>query len=171
MKKVKNSAAFFINSILLMVLIGCSPNKASPSPDEIQIRNIRHLSNEAIAMHDSLTIGNYWTEDFQVLSSRNINIVSREANRQVFIREFNTRKNVVYARTPGQIDIFLDWNMAAETGIWTGQWQEPDGTVKISGTYYAKWHKMNGGWKIRAEIFTPLSCSGSVYCNQLPKLY
>lgn len=74
-------------------------------------------------MHDSLTIGNYWTEDFQVLSSRNINIVSREANRQVFIREFNTRKNVVYARTPGQIDIFLDWNMAAETGIWTGQWQ------------------------------------------------
>lgn len=171
MSNVKNLVLLFVHNIMLLGFIGCTSIKSSRSSDEIQIRNVRNLSNDAIARHDSVTIGNYWTEDFHVISSRNAEIAGREANRQVFIREFNTKKKVVYVRTPGQINIFLDWNMAAETGNWIGRWQEPDGMVNLSGTYYAKWHKINGVWKIRAEIFTPLSCSGSTFCNQSPKIY
>ncbi|MBY0434965.1 MAG: nuclear transport factor 2 family protein [Cyclobacteriaceae bacterium] len=136
----------------------------------MQIREARNLSNLAIANHDTVTIANYWTDDFHVVSSRNFEVAGREANRQIFVRDFKTKKDVVYVRTPTQVEIFLDWNMASETGTWTGQWQEPDGLVKLSGTYYAKWHKIDGTWKIRAEIFTPLACAGSAFCNQQPKL-
>jgi hypothetical protein len=84
--------------------------------------------------------------------------------------EFKTRKDVLYVRTPMMIEVYAPWNVASEFGRWTGQWQEPDGIVKLSGTYYAKWHKIDGVWKIRAEIFTPLSCSESSFCKQNPKL-
>lgn len=160
----------FIIFASLAVIYSCSSPKSSPSSDEIQIREARNLSNLAIANHDTLTIANYWTEDFHIVSSRNFEVSGREANRQIFVRDFKTKKDVVYVRIPAQVEIFPDWNMASETGTWTGQWQEPDGTVKLLGTYYAKWHKIDSMWKIRAEIFTPLACSGSTFCNQQPKL-
>lgn len=174
MSSIKNSAAVFVNSLILFTLFivfcGCSSTKSAPLPDEIQIREVRSLSNLAIANHDTITIANYWTDDFHLVASRNFEVSGREANRQVFIRDFKTKKDVVYVRTPAQVEIFPDWNMASETGTWAGQWQEPDGLVKLSGTYYAKWHKINGTWKIRAEIFTPLACSCSVFCTESAKL-
>lgn len=153
-----------------IVIYACTSPKSSPSPDEIQIREARHLSNLAIANHDTVTIANYWTDDFHVVSSRNFELAGREANRQIFVRDFKTKQDVVYVRTPAQVEIFPDWGMASETGMWTGQWLETDGLVKLSGTYYAKWHKIDGTWKIRAEIFTPLACTGSAFCTQNPKL-
>ena len=166
-------SSFFIMLVVFFSLFNsysCSPTRPSASPDEIQIREIRSQSNLSIANHDSITIANYWTNDFHLISSRNFELSGREANRQSFIQEFNTKKEVVYVRTPVQISIYADWSMASETGTWTGQWQESDGTVQLSGTYYAKWHKLGGTWKIRAEIYTPLTCSGSTFCNQAPNL-
>jgi ketosteroid isomerase-like protein len=160
----------FIAANLVFIISACSSPKSATSPDEIQIREARNQSNLAIANHDSVTITNYWTDDFHIISSRNFEVAGREANRQIFALDFKTKKDVIYVRTAEQIELFLDWDMASETGTWTGQWQELDGLVKLSGTYYAKWHKVEGVWKIRAEIFTPLSCSGSSFCNQSPKL-
>ena len=142
----------------------------TPSQEEQQIRDVRRLSNLAIAQHNSLAIANYWTNDFHLISSRNSEVAGREQNRKLFAVEFKTRKDVLYVRTPVKIEINATWNMASETGTWTGQWQESDGVVKLSGTYYAKWHKLEGEWKIRGEIFTPLSCSGSSFCKQNPNL-
>lgn len=140
------------------------------SNDERQIRETRKLSNDAIASHDTIVVAAYWTEDFHIVSSRNVEVSGQESNRQTFVRDFKTKKDVIYVRTPKQIDVFKVWNMASETGTWIGNWQEPDGKLTLSGTYYAKWHKKDGIWKIRAEIYTPLTCSGSKFCNQIPKL-
>lgn len=142
----------------------------STPTDEQEIRATRTLSNQAIAAHDSIRIADYWAEDFVVITSRNLEIHGREENRKSFAQEFKTRKKVRYVRTPETIRVFESWNMAAETGNWTGEWLESDGQVKISGTYYAKWHKIEGHWKIRAEVFTPLVCSGSNFCNTKPRL-
>ena len=155
---------FTITIIPVAVWIQSNPT------DEQQIRAIRAQSNQAIAAQDSIRIADYWTEDFVVITSRNLEIQGREENRKSFAKEFKTRKNVRYVRTPETIRIFESWNMASETGTWTGEWQEPDGQVKLDGTYYAKWHKIRGGWKIRAEVFTPLACSGSNFCNVMPNV-
>jgi hypothetical protein len=90
--------------------------------------------------------------------------------RQSFAQEFKLKPDVVYIRTPVTIQVYENWDMASEIGTWTGQWKEPDGLVKLTGTYYAKWHKLNSVWKIRAEIFTPLTCDGSKLCDQKPEL-
>lgn len=162
------------NFLILFLSMGvttlAAQKKTMPSHDEQQIRDVRKQSNLAILKHDSIAIANYWTNDFHLISSRNSEVAGREQNRKLFAREFMTRKDVLYIRTPAKIDVYAEWNMASETGTWTGQWQEPDGMVKLSGTYYAKWHKVDGIWKIRAEVFTPLTCSGSSFCNQPPNL-
>ena len=160
---------------LILILLGCAftyctQQKAFFSEDEKQIREFRQQSNEAIANHDSIAVANYWTEDFHVISSRNFEVAGREANRQLFAQEFKTKKDVLYVRTSNNVQVFKEWNMASESGTWTGQWQEPDGMVMLSGNYYAKWHKINGSWKIRAEVFSPLTCLGSKFCDEHPKL-
>lgn len=161
---------FLIPLLLMSVTPLFSQHPTTHSQEEQKIREVRKLSNLAIAQHDSLTIANYWTNDFHMISSRNTEVAGREQNRKIFTLEFKTRKDVRYVRTPVKIEVNAPWNMASETGTWTGQWQEADGVVTLSGTYYAKWHKMDGEWKIRGEIFTPLSCSGSLFCKQNPKL-
>lgn len=79
----------------------------------------------------------------------------RLANMRAFHNEFQTRENVLYVRTTTSVELFPTWNMAAEYGTWVGTWTANGEPVRISGSYYAKWHKMNGVWKIRAEIYTP----------------
>jgi ketosteroid isomerase-like protein len=134
--------------------------------DEEQIRAARQSSNAAIATKDTNLIARYWTADFHMISSRNAEVSGLEMNRHLFATELFTKKEVLYVRTTEKVIVNTKWNMASETGLWTGQWREPDGLVKISGNYFAKWHKVNGSWKIRAEIYVPLHCNGSRFCEQ-----
>jgi len=146
----------------------CKSIQISPSYDEKAIRNARLASNAAIGSKDTNTIAQYWADDYHLVSSRNSEIAGRVKNRHNFATELYTKKDVLYVRSSQKIEVFAPWNMAAETGTWTGQWREPDGMVQLKGSYLAKWHKINGEWKIRAEIFVPLSCTGSSFCDKKP---
>jgi ketosteroid isomerase-like protein len=108
------------------------------------------------------------TEDFHIVTSRNLEISGKEANRHSFAMDFQTRKGLLFIRTTEEVKVYSNWNMASETGHWTGTWQESDGTVHIGGNYFAKWHKVDGVWKIRAEIFVPQYCEGSSFCDRKP---
>jgi ketosteroid isomerase-like protein len=140
----------------------------SAQSDETLIREARKRSNAAIAAHDTTALKAEWTADYHIVSSRNSEAGGASANAYWFQKEFTAKPGLVYVRTTGHIDINTKWNMAGETGRWEGHWKEADGEVTIGGTYYAKWHKLNGAWKIRAEIFTPLYCSGAGVCDQKP---
>ena len=76
--------------------------------------------------------------------------------------------DVIYVRTPDVIRVFPEWKMASETGTWVGRWSQDKDKIELSGTYFAKWHKVKGAWLIRAEIFVPLRCTGGKYCDQGP---
>jgi ketosteroid isomerase-like protein len=158
----------FLFLLVLLSSISFGQTKTKALLEEQLIRTQRNFSNLAIANHDTLTIGNFWTDDFLLISSRNSEVSGREKNRKGFIEDFKSKRDVVYVRTPDKIDVFAEWNMASETGTWVGTWKAADGNVKITGTYYAKWHKINGEWKIRAEVFTPLNCTGSNFCKLSP---
>jgi ketosteroid isomerase-like protein len=153
---------------LIFFLLGCKTGKLVLSSDEAAIRQARIASNQAIAVKDTNAIANYWAEDYHLVSSRNSEVAGRTKNRHLFALELYTKKAVLYVRSTQQVSTFANWNMAAETGTWIGQWREPDGLVQLSGTYLAKWHRVNGQWKIRAEIFVPLTCTGSSFCDKKP---
>lgn len=137
---------------------------AQVSDDEL-IRQQRQRSNEAIAKHDTASISSFWLENIHVVTSRSTSQSGRQANQLAFQQEFQNKEQVQYVRTPGTIETFLKWNMAAEYGQWTGSWLTGKSPVRIGGSYYAKWHKVNGAWKIRSEIYTPSWCEGSAYCD------
>jgi ketosteroid isomerase-like protein len=158
---------FFLLS-LLVFLSNCKTVQPAPSLDEMAIRNARLNSNAAIVSKDTNAIAQYWADDYHLVSSRNSEVAGRVKNRHNFATELYTKKEVLYVRSSQKVDVYAPWNMAAETGVWTGQWREPDGLVQLKGSYLAKWHKVNGEWKIRAEIFVPLSCTGSSFCDKKP---
>ncbi len=143
--------------------------KMEMTDDEKLIRIERNRSNDAIVKKDTATLASIWTDDYHIVSSRNAESSGRDANRERFAKEFATRHDLIYIRTPETIEVFQPWNMAAENGSWVGRWTDEKGSsIEISGTYHAKWHKINGNWMIRAEIFTPLKCKGGDFCGQSP---
>lgn len=106
--------------------------------------------------------------DVQVVSSTSAQAAGRQANQQRMARQFETRPDTIYIRTPGTIDVYAPWDVAAERGTWVGRWTEPDGKLEIGGTYLVQWRKVNRQWLIQAELYVPTHCRGSKYCNQRP---
>lgn len=132
------------------------------------IRQVREASNQAIAAHDTAAIAQTLTPDYRVVTSRNAES-DKDAMLLSLGKDMSIKPDLVYRRTPEEIRVFAPWKMASESGHWSGQWTEANGDkIELTGTYYAKWHQVDGSWKIRAEVFTPLTCTGGSYCDQGP---
>lgn len=137
-------------------------------PDEREIRRARASSNEAIARHDTAGIGAAMAEDVVVVTSRSVHQVGRAGNLQSFAEQFRSRPDVWYERRPGSVLVFTPWGMASETGAWTGGWTDTDGRIRIGGSYFAKWRKVNGAWRVESETYVPTHCEGGAYCRTPP---
>lgn len=129
------------------------------------IRAARAASNAAIAAHDVDGIARHWLADVHIVTSTSAQGSGREANATRMAQQFARRPDTVYVRTPEAVEVFAAWDVASERGTWTGRWTEPDGVVDIGGTYLAQWRRVDGVWRIQAELFVPTSCRGSKYCN------
>lgn len=156
----------FQTSVLLVSALFIAAAQ-SPS-DEQQIRSARDRSNQAIAKHDLDGIAAAWMDDVHVVSSTSAQGAGKAANRERMAAQFKNRPDTVYVRKPVSIDIYAPWDVAAERGEWTGTWTEPDGKLEIGGTYQAQWRKVDGRWRIQAELFVPTRCQGAKYCQQRP---
>ncbi len=156
------------SSLGICTMLAFSCNQSKINADELTIRNIRQQFNDAIATHDSTRIDRFCTADYTAISSRNSEIHGIDGEAAALAIEYRTKKEVIYIRTPREIKVFDSWHMASEYGSYTGQWHDMDGLIKVAGTYYAKWHNINSAWRIRVEVFTPLSCTGGKWCEVAP---
>ncbi len=138
------------------------------SDAERAIREARARSNAAIAAHDPAAMARFWMDDVHVVRSTGAQVAGRERNRERMARQFATRPDTVYVRSPSTVDVYLPWGIASERGEWTGRWTEPDGVVDTAGTYMAQWRRIDGQWLIQAEIYVPTRCAGSGYCSRVP---
>lgn len=157
----------FALMVFAALMVSCGADK---DVEEISIRSQRQKSNDGILAKDTAAMSAIWTNDYHIISSRNSETSGRKTNAERFAAEFAAKPDVVYVRTPGEIKVFAKWNMASEFGTWVGHWTEDGKQVELKGTYLAKWHKLQGEWKIRAEIFVPLSCTGGKICEEGVKL-
>lgn len=139
-----------------------------PQSDETLIRAARTESNRALARRDLDGISRHWLTDFHMVSSTNEQSAGRDAARARFRQIFASRSNVVYVREPERIEVNQAWGQAAESGRWTGRWSDRYGSTRVGGVYFAKWRKVNGQWKLLAEVFVQTSCTGPRYCNTPP---
>jgi ketosteroid isomerase-like protein len=152
-------------ALLLCALpaVGCARNA-----EEQAIRNRRESSNAAIAKHDTAGIGAILADDLVVVTSNSVHSFGRQTMLERFADQFRARPDVVYERRPASVSVFSPWGMASELGAWTGSWTDPDGVIRISGTYFAKWRLVNGAWRVESETYVPKSCSGGAYCRTTP---
>ena len=137
--------------------------------DEAAIRAGRAASNASIKGHDTTGIASHWLPDVHIVTSTAAQSTGVEPNRERMAQQFQRRPDTIYVRTPGTVEVLAAWDVASERGEWTGGWTEPDGKVDIGGTYLAQWRKVDGRWKIQAELYVPTRCSGSAaYCGRHP---
>ena len=143
---------------------------AATTTDVAAIRAARERSNRAIASHDLAGVVAEMMPDVYVVSSAGLQISGRALNRARFADQFAGKPDIVYRRTPDSVAVFARWGMAAEYGRWIGSWTDPDGKVRIGGSYFAKWQKTGATWRIQAETYVPLNCDGGAYCRTRPNI-
>lgn len=128
----------------------------------------RARSNAAIAAHDIEGIAREWMPDVHVVSSTGTQNAGIDANAQSMRAAFTRRPDTRWVRTPHTILVNERWDVASEEGRWIGTWTEPDGPLRIGGTYLAQWRRVDGRWRIQAEVFVPVECAGGAYCASRP---
>ncbi len=132
------------------------------------IRTARARSNAALAAHDLDAAAREWMDDVHVVSASGASATGAAQIRQFLGRQFASRPDTKYVRTPIDVRVFSAWQTASERGEWVGTWTEPDGPLRLTGTYEAQWRCIDGRWLIQGELFVPLSCEGGAYCARHP---
>jgi len=145
-------------TLLAALASGCASTglgTMASTSEEAAIRNARVAQNEAIRDGAFDEVAQFWTNDITVRAGLGFPLVGRAAYREAFSAD----TTILYVRNPENILVSHDWPLAWEHGTWAGS-SRSSGEPLISGEYSAQWIKLDGGWKIRSELFVALHCSG-----------
>jgi ketosteroid isomerase-like protein len=120
--------------------------------DEQLIRQARQTSNEAIIRKDVEVITSFWLDDYVVIRGSGAVVAGKENNKADWNAIFKETPNTYFERISSEIVIsksnpYLAW----ENGIWKGF-----NTYSKGGRYSAQWKKVDGAWKLQAELFVAL---------------
>jgi uncharacterized protein (TIGR02246 family) len=133
---------------------------AAPPADEAAIRAVRAETNAAIAAHDSARLAPAFLEDVVLVAGNGDAVIGRAAMLARFGAAFDDDTFVDYRRMPDRIDIAAGGDRAAERGHWTGHWHGDPADRRVTGIYFAHWVMRDGRWRIRAETYVTLACTG-----------
>lgn len=115
------------------------------------IRASRMASNAAIARHDVDGIAKYWLPGFVQTIGRGTSLAGKDTIIATWKQLFKANPTVLYIRKPVTITVGDNGIMAWETGTWTAK-----NSYSKGGNYSAMWRKINGEWKLQAELFVSL---------------
>jgi ketosteroid isomerase-like protein len=161
-------ASALLGGVVLLAAPAASQPTQSAKEAEREIRARRESSNRAIARHDSVGFAAILTPDVVSVTSASAKNVGRAAVVASMLGRFRDRPDVIYVRSPEEVSVFAAWGMASEEGHWRGSWTDPDGKVEISGSYFAKWRRINGAWFVEGETYVPEKCTGGKFCSTVP---
>ncbi|MFI5160300.1 MAG: YybH family protein [Sphingobacteriales bacterium] len=139
------------NLIVFLLLITSYSAFAQNSQDVEIIKSSRASSNAAIARHDINGIAKYWLPDFVQTIGRGTSLTGKDTIIAAWRQLFGTNSKVLYMRSPVNITIGNNGVMAWETGTWTAK-----NSYSKGGNYSAMWRKIDGTWKLQAELFVSL---------------
>ena len=145
----------------LPLLLIASPVSGQAEPDAERIRTLRGRSNQAIARHDVSAIVSFLDAEYQVTAGSGRFLRGIEEMDAAFTEQFERFADATYVRTPETVDVGVSAPHAYEGGTWVGTWTTPEGPLRTGGRYAAYWRRVDGGWKIRSELFVTLFCEGS----------
>lgn len=121
-----------------------------------QIIAARNAINQAIADRNPAAIVAWLQPHYHVVTARGVHRTGRDESAKTWTDLFARDPYVTYLRTPDEIHVNDELGMAQEHGRWTGIVSGEQGQERLTGVYAAKWHRTDEGWRLEAEIFTPL---------------
>ena len=118
-----------------------------------QIQAQRAASNSALkAFHEELN-NTFMTDDVLITTGAGT-LISGKAELMEYIKNANGPR-MYWVRTPDEIIVNPETNLAWETGTWEGFYE--DSTVPVvGGNYAAQWTKKSGTWLIQSQLFVTL---------------
>ncbi len=133
----------------------------------LAVRALRAQSNAAIAARDVSRLRGLLDDDYHGIqgSSGSLDSGGAATARSYGDVEFKDPTFVTYRRTPESVVLARSGKRIAETGHWIGEWRKSDGIMRKTGIYLAMWIPSGGTWRLKAELFVTLSCTGSAACK------
>lgn len=121
--------------------------------DMSQILAKRERSNAALRNFDEDLNSTFLTEDVLITTGAGTLISGKKAL-QDYIKRASGPK-MYWIRTPEEIKVNPETNLAWETGTWKGYFEDSDKPV-VGGNYSAQWTKKSGIWLIQSQLFVTL---------------
>ncbi len=143
--------------VLASVALACPVFAQSPADE---IRSLREQSNAAIARHDVAGVVSMFDVEYQITTGSGELYHGRAGEAEAWAVEFARADDLIYVRTPSEIEVGASGVRAVEIGVWSGSWTTPDGPRRSGGRYAAHWRLVDGSWKLRSELFVTLYCEG-----------
>ncbi len=94
-----------------------------------------------------------------VTGTDSVVFAGREAQLATWRDDFVDVRRAVYVRTPDCIRVFSVTPIALEYGRWRGEREVARENFAI-GRYTAKWRRIDGAWRLEAEVFATEACAG-----------
>jgi ketosteroid isomerase-like protein len=152
-------------ALALVALTACATSHSTPAGSSdasvaAAIRDARARFNAAIVTRDTITIAKLLLPSYHMVTGRSAQ--SHGVREEIAAwREAFADSTLLYVRRTREVRANSAWGLAEELGDWSGRYTAPDGPVRVSGSYAAKWQRDTGGnWRLQSEVFTTLACDG-----------
>lgn len=139
---------------LFLVLSACAAGEpaADLAAEEQAIRELDARWNQAIADRDVETIVGLYADDGYLAPTNSPRISGADALRDAWTHMLDLTEGEAVI-TPVEIDVARAGDMAMETGDYRLAFRDGDQLVEDSGKYVVVWKKVDGAWKVAADIF------------------
>ena len=124
--------------------------------EKAQILAQRKASNQALREFDEELNATFSTADALITTGAGTLIAGEEA----LSAYLKTQKGpkMYWIRTPDEVLVNPETQLAWETGTWKGYLEDSDEAV-VGGKYSAQWTKKSGTWLIQSQLFVSLPLS------------
>ncbi|NVJ85101.1 MAG: nuclear transport factor 2 family protein [Algoriphagus sp.] len=121
--------------------------------EKSQILAQRAKSNAALRAFDEPLNATFLTDDVLITTGAGTLISGKEAL-MGYIQEASGPR-MYWVRTPDEIIVNPETQLAWESGTWKGYFEDSDDPV-VGGNYAAQWTKKSGTWLIQSQLFVTL---------------
>lgn len=135
-----------------LALVAACAAPADLAVEEQAIRDLDRQWVEAVAAADTMAIADIYAEDGYFMPPNALRVDGREAIRSAWAGMLGA-PNVSLTFQPAEIRVAEAGDMACDIGTYALGMDGPEGRIEDEGKYVVVWQKINGEWKVLADIF------------------
>lgn len=159
---MNSTKTYIVLACTAALLMGCNPTSEvqrnqtaevkSAATDEQAIRGANERWLQLIRSKDASGIGQLYAQDAVALPEYEKAAIGREAIAKLWGRQMQTPN---YALTFGtdQLIFSTSGDMALDRGWYRFSAKGPKGPINDTGKYVVVWRKIDGEWKVAADIY------------------